>query len=394
MQRHASGHSIVLGGSVLKLTTPLRLVWLHNKQSLIRLRYDFGREVVVIISAITLLGLFFYIFHDFLHQKVRDIPEPIRERLIAGFLVSLLLLLGPWIGGRIRRLWSEDAGWSTYTERLGENPRMLAAFRILQSCLVIGASYALYWLWLLPAFTSKPLAQGWLWQVLSLGLGAARAWWLQPSAPDRRLQLEPILDDREISRVRTLILWRWHQLTRRNRLSRLCLGLALVLQLAAIGLGAWAWPFFLIILLSMLSSLLLASAAAFQLEEDMRAIWFERQMGCSHDEYVRVYQYLCWGLGAAMGLLALTGTLVFRKPEVLPLAEAWKILPIAALFPSILPSIMFQLAPDRPLLQILVTALIGLFLGTAIYAHGLALFLVPLFTHYAKHYQSDNFYRT
>lgn len=351
-----------------------------------------GRELLVIFSTATLLGLFFYIFHDFLNEKVAAIEPALRQSLSRGFLASVLVLLGPLTAGRVKNLWQSGAGWSAFASRCGEDPSVLKRFRWLQTIGLVFLSYGFFWLILAPRFASGLDSSLWPWQLLSLGLGAARLRWLGERDPTESRRLKPILSDRTQSRSLTLLLWRWYQLSRRHRLARLCLGLALGLIGLVILLMAQTWPLFILILLTMVISLLVAAAVAFQLEEDMRSIWFERQLGCSHEEFVAVYQRLCFGLGVGLGLLVLLPCLVFSQSY--PLSESWKLAPIAALFPTLLPAVMFQLAPERPLLQILVTALVGLFLGTAIYAQGFALVLVPLLVYYAKHYQKDNFYRT
>ncbi|MDQ3232408.1 MAG: hypothetical protein M3Q07_11350, partial [Pseudobdellovibrionaceae bacterium] len=52
----------------------LSLIVQHNKQSFTRIRYDWGRELVVIASTGILLGLFYYMFHDFLQDKLQGLP--------------------------------------------------------------------------------------------------------------------------------------------------------------------------------------------------------------------------------------------------------------------------------------------------------------------------------
>ncbi len=351
-----------------------------------------GRELVMIFSTATLLALFFYIFHDFLNEKIAGVAPHLRQAMSRGFLSILLVLLGPVLAGQLKNLWQSEMGWNAFALRAGEDPRVLRSFRCLQTLWLLALSYGFFYLVLLPRFETGSTSLFWLWQSLGLILGAVRLRWFSDQDPAAKNQLKPILKSELQSRSQTLLLWRWHQLSRRHRLARLCLGLGIALQIANFSLLASGWPFFISILGAMLSSLLFASAVAFQLEEDMRSVWFERQLGCSHQEFVAVYQKLCFGLGGALALIAFVPCLIFSRSY--PLAETWKIIPIAALFPSLLPSVMFQLAPERPLLQILVTALLGLFLGTAIYAHALSLVLVPFLIYYAKNYQQNNFYRT
>ncbi len=137
---------------------------------------------------------------------------------------------------------------------------------------------------------------------------------------------------------------------------------------------------------------LIAAAPSFQLQEDMRAIWFERQIACSHEEYVAVYQKICVRLALGFGLSAVLIAFATRGLEA-PV-ETLKLMAITALFPLLLPAVMFQIAAERPSLQIMTISLIGLFLGTAIFAHWAAIALLPIALTYAKQYQQNNFYRS
>lgn len=373
----------------------LTLIYQHNKQNIIRIRYDWGRELLVIASTGILLGLFYYIFHDFLHEKLSDLPAALRLAIADRLVMVFLLSLGIWNSSRIRALFQDGPGWASFALRSGEEPVVVSWFQRVQALLVILVSYGLFWYFFAAAFIQWPLARCILLQAVSLGLGALFYLWIGPAQGQTLGQtLKPILKDPPSSRAHTLRSWRWFQMLQRNRLCRLCLALSLCLQLLIGVMHGLAWPLFLAVLATMLSSALLAWAIAFQLEEDMRAVWFERQMGCSHEEFVRVYEQLSLMLGLGLGLISLLMAVIGGVPARVPLTEWLKLLPIAALFPLITPSIMFQVAPDRPLLQILTSSLIGLFLGTAIYASAWAILLVLVAIRYAKTYQKDNFYRS
>jgi hypothetical protein len=363
------------------------LIIQHNKQALTRIRYDWGRELVVIASTGILLGLFYYMFKDFLQDKLNDLPDQLRALIATRLLAAVMLGLGLWVGGRLSNLYRDEPGWPQFALRSGEDPQVVRAFRLGQSLLLIFVSYGIFWYF----FQPEPKLQIGSLVIAGLTFLIMR----NRKESDRSARnLKPILTDVEESRARTLRNWRWFQIVQRNRLCRLCLGISLLIQLSIGVMHALGWPLFLTVLATMLASALLAWAVAFQLEEDMRAIWFERQLGCSHEEFVKVYEQICWMLGLSLALLSLLTILVTGVPGRVPLGEWVKLLPIAALFPIITPAIMFQVAPERPLLQILITGLIGLFLGTAIYAHILSILLVPIAITYAKNYQKDNFYRS
>ncbi|MDQ3230901.1 MAG: hypothetical protein M3Q07_03700, partial [Pseudobdellovibrionaceae bacterium] len=297
-----------------------------------------------------------------------------------------MLGLGLWVGGRLSNLFRDEPGWANFAQRSGEDPWVVNAFRLGQALILILVSYGIFWRFFAPSLAL---------QCGSLALAGVTFAIMRTKKEGQRTQsLKPILRDAEESRSRTLRSWRWFQIVQRNRLCRLCLGMSLVLQLLIGVMHGFDWPLFLTVLATILASALLSWSVAFQLEEDMRAVWFERQLGCSHEEFVKVYQEICWMLGLGLAALSLVTALITGVPGRAPLSEWLKLLPIAALFPIITPAVMFQVAPERPLLQILITGLIGLFLGTAIYAHYLSVFLVPIAITYAKNYQKDNFYRS
>lgn len=378
-----------------KWQSALKLLVFHNKQNLIRIRYDWGRELVVISSTCILLSLFYYIFHDFLHSKLQDFPEQLGIALSNKLMGAAILILGIFVAGRLRALFFLNPSWGHFAERIGENPRIVSWFRCLQALLIVCLSYGIFWQFVAPAFSHWDLKQSLYMQALSLSLCGLSIFIARNKSSDHiAKKLRPILNDALTTRRRTLRAWRWYQILNRNRYCRLCIGLSLSIQVGVGIMYALHWPFFLSVLSSMLASALLAWSIAFQLEEDMRAIWLEKQLGCSHEEFVAVYQELGWGLGLILGILSLFIALVMGVPAWVPVTECLKLLAISALFPALMPSIMFQVAPERPLLQILSSSLIGLFLGTAIYAQGLAVIFVALAIHYAKDYQKDNFYRS
>lgn len=370
----------------------LRLLFLQNKQLALRLRYDLGRELVVIISSAVLLGLFAYIFHDFLTDKLTVIPDEQRLRITSGFAAVVLLLLGPWLGSRLDRLWRQDPSLAAFARRSGEEPKAIDRYLGLQTILLFVLGYGFFWL-LIGRYWAR-----WSWpttgilQAASIAFAGGR--FRYGHIVNHEKEMDPILKDKEESRGKTLFGWRWFQMIKRNRLARACLIAAFVLQ-GFLGLLLYAGaPFSLAVLLSMIIGLLASCAPAFQLEEDMRAIWFERQMGCSHEEYVDVYQRLCLLLALIFGVTSMLAFGLSMAWTHISWLEALKLAPISGLFPALLPAVMFQLAPERPILQLMIIGLVGLFLGTAIFAHWGFLALVPIALSYAKKYQQNNFYRS
>lgn len=369
----------------------LRLVRTHNKQFLLKLRYDLGRELVVLISSLVLLGLFAYIFRDFLDEKLKVIPPAQQAGIARMFALVLLMVLGSIVAAPIRKLWKEDPGLRSFSLRIGENPSTVLLFLLLQSTLLLAIPYVLYWRFAGIPWGQWTLVEALLLQAISLCIAAIR-FFLFGEKKANEDRFKPLLNDSLSSRGGAMMHWRLRQIFLRNRLAKLCLLLALLLQIVA---GAVLWqgaPFALAVLLAMASGLLTAAATSFQLEEDMRAIWFERQIACSHEEYVDAYQKICMQLALIIALISLAAGFLGRGFHM-PL-ETIKLAAIVALFPAMFPALMFQIAPERSLMQIMTIALIGLFLGTAIFAHWASIIVVPIAVIYAKQYQRNNFYRS
>lgn len=373
----------------MSISRSLRLALYHNKQFFLKLRYDLGRELVVLISSTVLLGLFAYIFRDFLNDKLRAIPSGEQAAIARAFATVLALLVGPIIAAPIHALWREEPSLKSFATRSGEEPQTVLGFLFLQTVLLVSLAYFVFWKFIGIPWGQWSVTSIILWQSLSLLLGALRLF-LHKEKDAKAFKA--LLDDKQSTRINTLTDWRWRQIFLRNRIAKLCLGLAFFLQLAGGVLLYMHAPFALAVLIAMASGLLIACAPSFQLEEDMRAIWFERQIACSHEEYVAVYQRIAYRLAAGFGLSAIIIAFAGRGFDAAP--ETLKLLAITALFPLLLPAVMFQIAPERPMLQIMTIALIGLFLGTAIFAHWAALIVLPIALTYAKQYQQNNFYRS
>lgn len=380
-----------VGEASVNVLRSLRLVAIHNKQFFLKLRYDLGRELVVLISSLVLLGLFVYIFRDFLTEKLKVIPPEAQAGIAQSFALILLMLTGLAFASPIYKLWRDEPTLRSLAYRSGEEPGVIRNFLLIQTLSIFVLYFGAYWSLVGLRFGNWSLITACLLQGASILFAGGRFLFFGIRKP-KEDAFKPLLDDRQNTRRRTMTSWRIKQITLRNRLARLCLALSLVISAASAVFLFSGTPFALSVLLSMASGLLVAAALSFQLEEDMRAIWFEKQIASSHEEYVAAYQSISLSLG-----LALAGFItVLCLPALLSLSlsDALKLGVIAAIFPAIFPAVMFQIAPERPILQIMTIALIGLFLGTAVFAHWASLIILPIAIVYAKQYQSNNFYRS
>lgn len=376
------------------------LVWLSLSGTIHRLRHDLGRELVVGFSALILLGLFTYVFGDFLTIKTADLPASLQSNLSQGFGIILLGLTTLVCSRLLRQDRSSHQSFYNAASRMGESPGTLRLYRYLWWGLQVAFFYGLAW-WVMRRFihvipsTLLMGAQIFFLSALlgsllvrtpssssgNAGSGAFPKPWQPPQQP--------------ASPQRTLFSWRWYQMLHRNRLTRLTLGVGLVFA-AMSGLNEWrSGPFFLTVLAALIAGLFAAMALAFQMEDDVRALWAERGMGLSDDEYQGAYRRLGRTLGLILGTAASMSFSLNRMVAGIPMDPTLmtQVFAAAALAPYIMPGLLFQIDPRRPAIQAMTCGLLTLFLGTAILAHWLAIALPPLLVYYTQNYQKGQFYR-
>ena len=117
-------------------------------------------------------------------------------------------------------------------------------------------------------------------------------------------------------------------------------------------------------------------------------------MGISHQEIIQVYLAIALTLGVPIATLS--SCFYFWGPgfqSSITLSEASKVGAIIVTGPTITPFLMFQMEPRRPVITWIALIIINLFLGTAIFAHWLAILFLPILAYYAGNYQTSRYYR-
>ncbi len=376
------------------------LVWLSLSGAVHRLRHDLGRELVVGFSGLILLGLFIYVFGDFLTIKTADLPPTLQSNLSQGFGIILLGLTTLICSRLLRQDRSSHQSFYNAASRLGESPGILRLYRCVWWGMQVVFFYALAW-WVLRRFIhvnpSTFLVVSQIFFLLTL-LGSLLITANSPSRVDTGSSAIPKPwqpPQHPTSPQRTLFLWRWYQMLQRNRLTRLTLGMGMVFS-AVSGLNELrSGPFFLTVLAALITGLFAAMALAFQMEDDVRALWAERGMGISDDQYQTAYRHLGLTLGLIFGAVTAIFFSLNRIIGNMPIDPILVIQVFAAatLAPYIMPGLLFQIDPRRPAIQAMTCGLLTLFLGTAILAHWLAIALPPLLVYYTQNYQRGQFYR-
>ena len=182
--------------------------------------------------------------------------------------------------------------------------------------------------------------------------------------------------------------WRMNQILFRNRASRACLLATMLIVVFAAYLSFTKINFSALILLSMVASLGLSWALSFQLQEDMNHSWIEKTIGVSQEEIEKSYLKSSIVLSIVPSIALFSSCFLARHS----LNAGLQLALICLSGPLCFSGIMFQIDPRRPVIQILCSLLIILFIGTAIFAHPLSALFVPVIIYYGRQQQADQFY--
>ena len=210
-------------------------------------------------------------------------------------------------------------------------------------------------------------------------------------------QIKTLLPQKPMTAQKTMFLWRIQQLLFRNRLTQICVGLSVLFMALTFYASLSQAPLFVLILSNFIGGLLIASAMAFQLSADLEYSWVEKNLGISHEEYLKALLTTSTTIGF-VGMLLSLGILSIIELNTIMEQPIYihKLLKVSIMFllPAyFFPYLAFQIDGKKPLIQIILSLLIGLFICTAIFAHWLGLILIPLFVYYGNQTQQNHFYR-
>jgi hypothetical protein len=376
----------------MQFTRTLAIMRIELSAIVRKLRYDLMKEIVVAICAVIIFGLFFYVFGDFVEQHLSRLSPSLKSRIANGFgffVVATLPLLSLRASFRHR----EGTDLASLMARIGESPAQVRCFRRLSAGMKVVGSAAVAALtvnWFLPSVT-----------LATLGLSATLA--LVISGLLHRHQSRPRasvpVDIRPgklwqsgsgASRAQVMLSWRVFQILRRNRTAQAAIVLGITAHILALVVGLTSTVTIGMFGFAVISGFLLAMPMSFQLHEDLRHSWAERMMGVSHDDVVRSYQRISYFLTAfILASFSVVGLpfMDIDRIQLLQIAVA------SCCFVWIMPGLLFQIDGRRPLIQICINLLFGIFVATALYIHWAALVLIPILNYYTVQYQSGRYYR-
>jgi hypothetical protein len=351
----------------------------------------------VAICSVVVFALFFYVFNDFLNVEIKDLSSAMRDTFGAALAIVFALTASLFAGRKIHQEKNSPDTLFYSARFLGESQKVLRQYWMMRKVTIISAFY-------LPTFY---LIQNYLYKLdrnlfistlLIMFITSFLSFVSTPDKSNDENKQTKLLDSGKLSPLKTMSRWRLQLILKRNRLAQVCL----ILSFSFVGLLALISfkqiPSFVGFLASFMAGMLIAAAISFQISDDLKYSWIEKNLGVSHELYIQMLKRISLVLAS---LLCFSITAAWLSPKIF---SATGILPSAlietikfsfsAMTPLwILPHVVFQIDGRKPIIQLATVLLIGLFIGTAIFANLLAILLLPIFSYYAEQSQHGHFYR-
>lgn len=352
-----------------------------------RIFYSFAVELVVGLCGIILLALFYYIFSDFLNNQVQEISAALATILSNTLAAILLLIAAVTCGNQLSANQYHQEHLAQVAKRLGENPRTLRFFSLLQTASVVLVFYLPTLLLVKAGFVT--------WQartnaeVISVMLIiTAFSWWIasrrQRAFYDstRMHHHHLLLAKTYRNPLVTMVVWRIKQIAFRNRRAQFLLLIALGCALVNGCLLSWGYPHALIVVLGNFCGLTVGAALIVQIAQDCRSSWIEKDCGVSQREFFNTLQVLGFifaGISMVMQALSI-GFAVLLGARAVGIEGIFfvQIMAITATGPFLVPYLALQIDGKRAGLQTLTLVLVSLLFITAIFAHFVSIALLPL----------------
>ncbi len=365
------------------------LLGIHTLSFFHKLRHDLIRELVVGFCSLIILALFYYIFNDFLNMEVKTLSPTMRDRF-AEVLAYLLVFASSLGAGRILRTFIYEERSLFQTSRmLGEAPSFRKSLFAFHTFLVLSFVYVPMWICVDCILVKWSALKIFLLTLTMLVLSLSQVLFKE-KINTRSIKLKLSWS---YSSDKAMLVLRLQSLFFRNRLTQFCFILFVVCAILNMYAAFVKVPFVASIALSFWGAFLAACALCFQAAEDLEASWLEKSSGVSHQTFMRMLFSLSFLVGILVGtvsaLLFFLGAGISGEHSL----ESLHIFFISALPSWVVPNVLFQIEGRRPLLSILASFLIALFLCTAVYASWFALGLIGILCYYGWTSQEGRFYR-
>ncbi len=368
------------------------LLFLNLKSFIHKIRYDLVNECVVGICSLVLFSTFFYIFNDFLNDKVASISSSMKNSLAVASSLILIALISYFISSFIKKENTNTSSFTRFTFFIGESNTIRQVYRFLRTLIVAVVLFSISWL-IIYRYIHKFSFNSFL-IIQALSIVAIYVLTLMNFSSHDRIRNYDYT--RCHSTVSTMVRFRLNSITR-SHLSLFFLVLSVISILTGCYFLISGSPLILPMLLCFLAGFFIATVTSCQTKSDLESIWIDRLLGVSEKDFFKTYRYLILILTSLVGLPLLISLIISFTAEVssmdFPQMDVLKLPFILLVCPYLMPNLIFQIDPKRPIIQILIVFMIGLFVATALWASWLSLLLVFIINYYGRTTQEKRFYR-
>lgn len=374
----------------------LVVLWMHISSLFNMLKSNLANELTLALCSSTVLILFFYIFHNFISEQLNQVSGLASYYLGNFFAFFVLFSISIFMGKRINLFFHSPQNTYCFAKNIGEEPRVLLFFQVLYLPFFILVVYLPFWFIVTCFFVDWSFWEKIVYFSISVILCSITSMSHRFKSKIEKTQTKLFkLKSRSIQKA--LYDWRVRQMLLKNNLSLFLLGVSFGLMFFLGFCNYLGVQEFFVFLLCFLSGVLTGTAICFQISEDFRSIWLERNAGVSHHSYMKaIFQ-----LSNVLALLLVFTVSFFYISSLIARSQAFDLISFLFLIKLCLLScvpiwlvncIALQIEPRRPFVQSIVLLLISLFLCTALLINLGFLILFPFIFSYAKTSQNNRFY--
>ena len=370
------------------------------RQEFRKIRASAGHALTTSLATAVVISLFVYIFGDFFKAKLPEINQEFASRALSHFETLTLIVASFGISSQIAKKLRDPENWLGLLAFWGVSPAIISKHRMLLATII---NFIL--MVVIAALLNHFLGTLSWWQwALTIALTLMS---VQSSKSSKTQSIR----ETDVSRPsghdfsqQPLIAWRKGRISSRawNGSSlRVVAAIPMMLGTIALLLGQRIEVAYLS---SLTGGILLSWTVPFLIDDDLQTTWIERQAAVSHEDWMKAWQsiFTRWALRMFLvTLIAYTITLVvasyLHNPEshsLTSMASSILINGILAAFPVWLaPAFIMQIDGRKPVTNIIMLTLIGIFAGSVILAAPVATPIIWLLHREAHRYQGGRFAR-
>lgn len=378
-----------------------RLLTLYRIAILGHLRKLFansGVELASIICGATIMLLLYYVANDFFNHKLSGDINEVKSTLYSSFYLLANIFFAKHSFEIFTENSTQDKKWSFTLSLLCEEAsttkffiKSAKTFKFLVlSALIIALSGSEYLLFH-PSYAIGIIL------ITVIFLGVIKLFISKKITNSGFQSFETKHSDVKRKKIISLALWRIKQMYRSAYAVLFYALLIVICSVVFVYLLQNQMPFPLSAFILILQGFFLSAPFFKQLQTDLNNSWFEKNSPIYHDDIYRCYQLMIYlssiplGLFNALFVIYIAGSTGVESSEYLHALQAFF---LTTLCPFLAPAQMFQIDARKPLIQLIICYLSGLFIGTLILISAKALIALPIIIFYSAKYQKNRFYRS